>query len=317
MYSSRLLHLLTVALTVSSVTGVAWLDNRDVSQGQLAVRQDDDSPISIGTIGSGSDSDDATTTDAGSAATPTSTDEATSSTAAPDSSTTETPSSTEETSTAAPTSTEDTASPTSTEATPTSTDNGGTTAEPTSTTTTNNNQTPTSTAAPTSTSTGGNGGGNSNSNTSTGSETSEAPSTTLAPVTSTFVTIITTTDSAGSLVTSSSSSTVVSTPTAVADDNSNTNSGITPGTKNTIIGVCVGVGGAIVLAAAGVLFWRLRSSRRNHEENEELVSYGDGFGGPGTAEKTEPTGSQSGRSPFQSTLESYHAPTSTNAASNF
>lgn len=90
-----------------------------------------------------------------------------------------------------------------------------------------------------------------------------------------------------------------------------------PSTKKTIIGVCVGVGGAIVLAAAGVLFWRLRSKRRSQEENEELVSYGDGFGGPGTAEKSEPSGSTATRSPFQSTLESYHAPTQTNAASNF
>lgn len=89
-------------------------------------------------------------------------------------------------------------------------------------------------------------------------------------------------------------------------------------TKSTIIGVCVGVGGAIILAAAGVLFWRLRSKRRSQEENEELVSYGDGFAGPGSAEKTEPSGaSAAGRSPFQSTLESYHAPSQANAASNF
>jgi len=87
-------------------------------------------------------------------------------------------------------------------------------------------------------------------------------------------------------------------------------------TKNTIIGVCVGVGGAIILAVIGVLIWRLRR-RRNQEENEDLVNYGAGTSqfnsGP---EKSEAGGSASGRSPFQSTLESYHAPSS-NTGTNF
>lgn len=88
--------------------------------------------------------------------------------------------------------------------------------------------------------------------------------------------------------------------------------------RNVIIGVTVGVGGAIILAAGGILYWRLRNKRRSQEENEELISYGAGFGGPGTAEKSEASGpSASARSPFQSTLENYHAPTQTNAASNF
>lgn len=94
--------------------------------------------------------------------------------------------------------------------------------------------------------------------------------------------------------------------------------GITSMTRSIIIGVTVGIGGAIILAAAGVLYWRLRNKRRSQEENEELISYGAGFGGPGTAEKTEASAPSAGaRSPFQSTLETYHAPTQTNAASNF
>lgn len=98
----------------------------------------------------------------------------------------------------------------------------------------------------------------------------------------------------------------------------NTNSGLSATARNTIIGVTVGVGGAIILAAAGILYWRLRNKRRSQEENEELISYGAGFGGPGTAEKSETSGASAGaRSPFQSTLETYHAPTQTNAASNF
>jgi uncharacterized protein (TIGR03382 family) len=88
-------------------------------------------------------------------------------------------------------------------------------------------------------------------------------------------------------------------------------------TRNTIIGVCVGVGGAIILAVAGVLIWRLRR-RRQQDDNEDLVNYGAGTSqfnsGP---EKSEASGSMSGRSPFQSTLESYHAPTQSNTGTNF
>ncbi|KXJ94017.1 hypothetical protein Micbo1qcDRAFT_158956 [Microdochium bolleyi] len=85
--------------------------------------------------------------------------------------------------------------------------------------------------------------------------------------------------------------------------------------KNIIIGVCVGVGGAIVLAVAGVLFWRLRNKKRQEVDQDDLQSFGTGYGPPSTAEKTE--GTNNTRSPFQSTLESYHAPTQTNTASNF
>jgi len=88
-------------------------------------------------------------------------------------------------------------------------------------------------------------------------------------------------------------------------------------TKNIIIGVTVGIGGAIILGVGALMYWRLRNKQRNSEESEDLVSYGNGFGGPGTAEKPETAGSASGRSPFQSTLESYHAPSQANTASNF
>lgn len=111
----------------------------------------------------------------------------------------------------------------------------------------------------------------------------------------------------------------MSTPGLVGGGGSkNQGGGLSEKDKSTIIGVTVGVGGAIVLAASGILFWRLRNKRRNQDENEELISYGPGFGGPGTAEKSEASGpTSSARSPFQSTLETYHAPTQTNAASNF
>lgn len=109
----------------------------------------------------------------------------------------------------------------------------------------------------------------------------------------------------------------MSTPGFSGGSSGNSGSGgLSAKQRSTVIGVVVGVGGAIVLAAAGALYWRLRNKRQNQEaENEELVSYGAGFAGPGSAEKTEPT--VPGASPFTRTLESYHAPAHTNAASNF
>jgi NhaP-type Na+/H+ or K+/H+ antiporter len=113
-------------------------------------------------------------------------------------------------------------------------------------------------------------------------------------------------------------SVIYSTPGFSGDESKPMNGGVSPANRSVIIGVTVGIGGAILLAAGGFLFWRLRNKRRTQEESEELISYGAGFGGPGTAEKSEASGpSAAARSPFQSTLETYHAPTQANAASNF
>ncbi|KAI1806959.1 hypothetical protein F4811DRAFT_86147 [Daldinia bambusicola] len=310
MHSTRLVNLMMAALSVTAVTGVAWLDNQHAGAGQLAVRADDDLPISIG----GPDLDADTTSDTPTADPTTSekSDDATTPTTSsspPAETTSDTPPTTSDEPSPTPTTSDKTTpAPTTTNDTPTTTrGTTPTTPQPTATTP---NAPSSSTPSPTSSS-GGNSGGDSD-------ETSEVPQqTTPPPVTTTFFTVVTSTDAAGQTHVSSSSSVMVSTPSPVPVTNPNAESGMPQSVKNTIIGVCVGVGGAIVLAAAGVLFWRLRSRKRSLEENEELVSYGDGFGGPGTAEKSEPSGSTVGRSPFQSTLESYHAPTQTNAASNF
>jgi hypothetical protein len=89
-------------------------------------------------------------------------------------------------------------------------------------------------------------------------------------------------------------------------------------TRNTIIGVVVGVGGAIVLAAVGIVAWRIWGRKKSAEEDNGLMNYGGSTGGYTGVEKSE-AGSSAGtsRSPFQSTLESYHAPTHVNASSNF
>jgi hypothetical protein len=86
-------------------------------------------------------------------------------------------------------------------------------------------------------------------------------------------------------------------------------------TRNTVIGVVVGIGGAVVLA--GIAFLAVRLYRKKQpEEGDGLMEYNNGYA---AAEKSDvaSSASQSGRSPFQSTLESYHAPTQVNTASNF
>ncbi|KAI0010435.1 hypothetical protein F4779DRAFT_577528 [Xylariaceae sp. FL0662B] len=296
MYSTRLIRLMMVALSILTVTQAAWFDVQlfgRADEGMVIKRQDNILTSAAGQI---------TASDA-----PSSTDEPTSDTQEPTSTTDEPTTGT---------------SPTSDPTSPTTTTGGGTTrtsptASPTDGTTTTD-KTPTTNTSPTPTSDGSKttSGSPTPTTSTSGDKTTESPTSTPQSVTSTTVVFFTTTDSNGQQSVASSSSQVVM-PAPTQDSDESGSSGPSPGTKNVIIGVCVGVGGAIVLGVAGLLFWRLRSKKRNPEESEELVSYGDGFAGPGTAEKSDAGTTNPSRSPFQSTLESYHAPTQTNAASNF
>jgi hypothetical protein len=88
---------------------------------------------------------------------------------------------------------------------------------------------------------------------------------------------------------------------------------MTAETRNTIIGVVVGVGGAIILGGLAFVAWRIWGRKKAAEENDDLMDYPSTTGG----EKPDTGNSMSGRTPFQSTLESYHAPTQVNPAANF
>ncbi|KAI1502001.1 hypothetical protein F5X99DRAFT_170213 [Biscogniauxia marginata] len=293
MYSPRLVHLLMVALSISSAAQAALVD------AQLLARQD----LLPGLDDATTSSDPDTTT----AAAPTTTTQSDPTTATTEDTTA--PTTTVETTDSPTTTTEDNTTPTTAPTDATTTRTTGPTTSPT----TGGQTSPTTTDGPTSTSASGG-----SETTSGGDGTTEASeSTTLQPSTSTRTVVFTYTGENGQESVSSTASEVVTTPSLAGSSDNNSPSGPDQGTRNTIIGVCVGVGGAIVLAVGGLLFWRLRNKKRNSEESEELVSYGNGFGGPGTAEKSEISGPASSRSPFQSTLESYHAPTQTNAASNF
>lgn len=82
-------------------------------------------------------------------------------------------------------------------------------------------------------------------------------------------------------------------------------------TKNTVIGVVVGIGGFAILAGLGIVAWKIWGRRKNEEEGDELMS---NLGG--REEKSASGGGSS--NPFQSTLDQYHNPSrNVNASSNF
>ncbi|GAP91829.1 putative cell wall protein [Rosellinia necatrix] len=289
MYSTRLVQIMMVALSILIATRASWFQ-RDVDARQLSL-----SLIDTNASDADESSPAATPTDDPTPTGGDNTDSSTSSTPSP------TPTSDESSSSSSTTTTTSSTSSPSTTTTTTTSDSGPITSPPTSTPT-GSSSTP------------------DNGNTSDPETTDSTQSTTQTPITRTKTIFYTSTDTSGQTHVGSSESVVVSTPGLSGDSSGSGSSGggMPASTRDTIIGVTVGVGGAIILAVIGGLYWRLRNKRRTQEESEELISYGAGFGGPGTAEKNEPTIPAVGaRSPFQSTLETYHAPTQTNAASNF
>lgn len=184
----------------------------------------------------------------------------------------------------------------------------------TSTTPRTTSTTPRTTSTPSSTSSDEPTSTSESSSTTSSEESSSTSKTTSVPL-STKTVVVMTTASDGS--TSSYTSESVTTPTASLSSNGSDNDkGMSTKTKNTIIGVVVGVGGAIILAVGGLFAWRIWGRKKSADENDDLMGYNNGFGQP--EQKSDAGGSPgNGRSPFQSTLESYHAPTQVNASSNF
>ncbi|KAK0749541.1 hypothetical protein B0T18DRAFT_389110 [Schizothecium vesticola] len=131
----------------------------------------------------------------------------------------------------------------------------------------------------------------------------------LSDVLTTITMIITTTGADGQQTTFTSQQT--STATAALAGKTSSPSGMSPQTRNTVIGVVVGVGGAIILGGLAFVAWRIWGRKKGADENDNLMDYPSG-----TAEKPA-TGNTIGGTPFQSTLESYHAPTQVNQAKNF
>lgn len=132
----------------------------------------------------------------------------------------------------------------------------------------------------------------------------------LSDVLTTITMVITTTGADGQQMTFTSQQTTAATA-ALAGGKNSSPSGMSTQTRNTVIGVVVGVGGAIILGGLAFVAWRIWGRKKGADENDNLMDYPSG-----TAEKPA-TGNTIGGTPFQSTLESYHAPTQVNQAKNF
>jgi hypothetical protein len=105
-------------------------------------------------------------------------------------------------------------------------------------------------------------------------------------------------------------------PSLSSGDSGSSSSGLNTGAKNTIIGVVVGVGGAILLLGIGAVAWRIWGRKKSPRDNDEddLMSAGTAVGS-GSREKAPSPGAAG--TPFKSTLDQYHSPGPVNAASNF
>ncbi|KAL9002222.1 MAG: hypothetical protein Q9188_004837 [Gyalolechia gomerana] len=112
---------------------------------------------------------------------------------------------------------------------------------------------------------------------------------------------------------STSSATSTSSPNLDTSETGSSKSGLDSSQKRIIIGVVVGIGGAILLGGIAVVAWRIwgRKGRSNDDDNDLMDSH------PGSSGH-EKRSSISGQSPFRSTLDQYHnhgGPP--NTASNF
>ncbi|KIN08135.1 hypothetical protein OIDMADRAFT_175004 [Oidiodendron maius Zn] len=197
-------------------------------------------------------------------------------------------------------STSDTSTPTSSTTPPTTT--------PSSSSSSSTSSTAQTTTTPSSSSSS-----SSSSPTSSPSQSSTTPpaTTTTPPTTSPSKT--SSDSSTSSSPTSSSAS--PSNSASLTDNGSSSGGGLSSKTKNTIIGVVVGVGGFIILAGLGLVAFRIWGRKKADEDNDGLMSYQIGNVGH---EKTNSSSGGATSNPFQSTLETYHNPArNLNASSNF
>ncbi|KAL8745600.1 MAG: hypothetical protein Q9190_002283 [Brigantiaea leucoxantha] len=114
------------------------------------------------------------------------------------------------------------------------------------------------------------------------------------------------------LVAVPASSSATSSPKLDSNDGNSGSSGLDSSQKRIVIGVVVGVGGALLLGGLAVVAWRIWG-RRRHDAGEENDLMDSQLGSSG-----EKRSSVSGQSPFRSTLDQYHNPAGpVNTASNF
>ncbi|KAL2854419.1 hypothetical protein BJY01DRAFT_37982 [Aspergillus pseudoustus] len=213
-------------------------------------------------------------------------------------------------------------STTETTATSTTTDDEPTTTSTTRSTTTTTSDEETSTTESTSTTSE-----HTTTTTTTSEPTSTSTSTTSSdnnddePTSTATVTTITTTQTidgtpvATTYTSTNSGASEATESPGLSGSSDNSDSGLSSNQKNIIIGVVVGVGGAILIGAIGVVAWRIRARRRNAQDDDVTDLMSGTAVGSGVREKAPSPAA--GGTPFRSTLDQYHNPGPVNAASNF
>ncbi|KAL7962566.1 hypothetical protein V8C34DRAFT_269155 [Trichoderma compactum] len=312
MYSSRLIQALVVVVSILCMAQATWWDNQRVHHRGL-IRRADSLPSALNDLTGSptpsspppSSSTPSSPPAQSSSSTPadsqsTSSDEGQSSTSAPPSSTP--PPDSSSTSTPAPGGT--TSSPSSTSA-------GSTTAG--SDSTTSSASAPTRTPPPQSTSSSSDKGSSDNKTTDGGDDKDGSSDKSQQQTTyvSTKIEVIIKTNSDGSKQTQTTTTRTTETAALNADNSKPT--GMSVQTRNTIIGACVGIGGAIILGTLILFAFRVWGRKKHAEEADGLMAYNADI----VAAEKSPRGSSSGgqRNLFQSTLENYHQPV--NASANF
>ncbi|CRG85919.1 hypothetical protein PISL3812_02922 [Talaromyces islandicus] len=221
-----------------------------------------------------------------------------------------------QTDTASPTSTDPASSSTSSDP-PVSTSSSSTTTSSAPPSTTSSSSTSTTSSDPsTSSSTSTSEPATSTEPPTTSSTSSVPPETTTSSLPAGGVTteVLTSTAQPDTPSSTSSAAPSASTTPGLNDSGSSASSGLSVGTRNTIIGVVVGVGGAILIAGIAFAIWRIWGRNRHESDNDEddLMSAGTAVGSNSREKAPSPSGT-----PFRSTLDQYHNPGPVNAASNF
>ena len=109
-----------------------------------------------------------------------------------------------------------------------------------------------------------------------------------------------------------------SSPSLSTSSKDSSDSGLSSQDKKVIIGVVVGVGGALIIGVLGVVIWRVRSKKGGRNDPDEAADLMSGTAvGTGNGEKAPSPGAPNNGTPFRSTLDQYHNPGNVNAASNF
>lgn len=126
--------------------------------------------------------------------------------------------------------------------------------------------------------------------------------------------VVTTIDAAGKPTSITTEETLAP---GLSDEDSGSSEGMSKETRNVVIGVVVGVGGAIIIGVLAFVLLRIRNRKRAAEAPDSYATM-QPMDKPDSPHA--PSGGHMGtgpRNPFQSTLETYHAPTHVNASSNF